>query len=222
MVYEDTEKKYADIRKNIGEVLEQAHQILYAKSMPLKESREDEGTIFAINTLPNYPRQEIMEVPVDAHPSIKDASVQISRDGHTAYMLMEGGKTGSAEEMVVVPQQLSQTYASRPRVSVHTTGPDTFIMANQSIRMTVDEGRIVSLYDVRCDKELIPEGMTGGMVIMEDHPNYWDAWDVDSFHLEKQEHLKFGQINILEYGPVRATLGATVMYGQSRMEVEVS
>lgn len=46
--------------------------------------------------------------------------------------------------------------------------------------------------------------------------------DVDSFHLEKQKHLKFGSVNILDNGPLRATLGATLLLGQSRMEVEVS
>jgi alpha-mannosidase len=48
------------------------------------------------------------------------------------------------------------------------------------------------------------------------------ARDVDSFHLEKQKHLKLGQVSILDHGPLRATLGATVMLGQSKMEVEVS
>ena len=221
-MYEDTEEKYANIHKSISGVVEEANQILYSSSIPLDKAIDEEGSVFAINTLPNYHRREIMELPIDAHASLKASAAQISRDGQTAYMLMEGGKAGSAEEMVVAPQYLSQAYSDRPRVSVHTTGPDTFIMANQSIRMTVDEGRIVSLYDVALNKELISEGMTGGMVIMEDHPNYWDAWDVDSFHLEKQEHLKFGQISILEYGPVRAVLGATVMYGQSKMEVEIT
>lgn len=60
------------------------------------------------------------------------------------------------------------------------------------------------------------------MVIMEDHPNYWDAWDVDSFHLEKQTHLKFGELSIREAGPLRAALISTVVIGQTRIEVEIS
>ena len=27
-----------------------------------------------------------------------------------------------------------------------------------------------------CRRELIPQGQTGGLIIFEDHPNYWDAW----------------------------------------------
>ena len=48
------------------------------------------------------------------------------------------------------------------------------------------------------------------------------AWDVDQFHLEKQTHLKFGQVRIVEEGPLRATLGTTVQLGQSRMDIEIS
>lgn len=25
-------------------------------------------------------------------------------------------------------------------------------------------------------RELVPDGMTGGLVIFQDQPNYWDAW----------------------------------------------
>jgi hypothetical protein len=48
------------------------------------------------------------------------------------------------------------------------------------------------------------------------------AWDVDQFHLEKQTHLKFGQVRIVEVGPLRATLGTTVQLGQSKMDIEIS
>ena len=46
--------------------------------------------------------------------------------------------------------------------------------------------------------------------------------ETDSFSLEKQTHLKFGSVTILEQGPLRATLGASLNIGQSSMEVEVS
>ena len=222
MVYEDAEEKYAKIGKEMTSVRDAAHEVLYSQSYSLDDGPTVDGTVFAVNNIPNYNRREIVEVPVDAHPSLKSTAAQISRNGKTAYMLMEAG--GGEEEMVAVSKTLfSKGLAEdRPRVSVHTSGPNTFIMANSQVRMTVDEGRIVSVYDVAMDKELISEGMTGGMVIMEDHPNYWDAWDVDSFHLEKQTHLKFDEINIIEYGPLRATLGATMMVGKSRMEIEIS
>jgi len=29
-----------------------------------------------------------------------------------------------------------------------------------------------------CRRELIPDGETGGLVIFDDTPNFWDAWGV--------------------------------------------
>ena len=46
--------------------------------------------------------------------------------------------------------------------------------------------------------------------------------ETESFSLEKQTHLKFGSVSILEQGPLRAILGASLNIGQSRIEVEVS
>ncbi|KAK1922964.1 alpha-mannosidase [Papiliotrema laurentii] len=219
MIYDDAEEKYAALAKSVNAVIDEAHAVLYDGSKALAPGGDGtKGTLFAVNNIPDYPRQEVIAVPTDAHGLVKSTAAQISRDGETGYVLVEAGRNGM-EEIVARPKGL---YAEVGRVSVQQTGVDTFELANSSVKMTVHEGRITGLYDVALEKELIPEGQSGGMVIMEDHPNFWDAWDVDSFHLEKQKHLKLGQVSILDHGPLRATLGATVMLGQSKMEVEIS
>lgn len=40
------------------------------------------------------------------------------------------------------------------------------------------------LYDSR---ELIPTGETGGLVIFDDRPNYWDAWG--TIHISRKRAL---------------------------------
>lgn len=220
MIYEDAREKYAKIAKNIGAVLKNAYEILYPGSVALSEAQSSQpGNIFAVNTMTDYSRREVVAVPCKTNPVVKTSSAQLSGDKSTGFMLMESGVQGS-DELIASPKGL---YAETKPVSIQQTGADSFEMANSSIRLTVSEGRITSLYDIAADKELVSPGETGGMVIMEDHPNYWDAWDVDSFHLEKQTHLKFGGVSILNKGPLRATLGATtVLKGGSRIEVEIS
>jgi alpha-mannosidase len=93
-------------------------------------------------------------------------------------------------------------------------------------------------------RELIPQGETGGLIIFEDHPNYWDAWgalhgtfifvryayswtafhgsDVEIHHLEKAQQLKFENVKIVASGPLRATVEAEVKYGKSTIRVTVS
>ena len=88
-------------------------------------------------------------------------------------------------------------------------------------------------------RELIPDGETGGLVIFEDAPNFWDAWgvsilfiyrrfrsevicsDVEIHHLEKRQPLKFGNISVLEEGPLRAAVLAELKYGKSSINVVV-
>lgn len=67
--------------------------------------------------------------------------------------------------------------------AVYSNGTDHFVLRNSNVQLTIDKGRITSLLDVRLDRELLVEGETGGLIIFEDRPNYWDAWgESDSHH----------------------------------------
>ncbi|KAG9101891.1 Glycoside hydrolase, 38 vacuolar alpha mannosidase [Ceratobasidium sp. 370] len=71
-------------------------------------------------------------------------------------------------------------------------------------------------------RELIASGKTGGLVIFSDQPNYWDAWDVEIHHLEKFTELAFSDVSVVENGPVRASVEATVKYGQTTIKATIS
>ena len=60
------------------------------------------------------------------------------------------------------------------------------------------------------------------MVIFEDRPGYWDAWDVEIHHLEKRTPLKFSDLKIIARGPLRASLSATVSFGKSTANITIS
>lgn len=113
-------------------------------------------------------------------------------------------------------------YADCKPVSVARVGVNTFVLKNSGIQLTIADGRITSLYDVGQERELIPTGETGGLVIFDDRPNYWDAWDVEIHHLEKYKKLRFESISIAAEGPLRASLKAVIKYGQSTINVLIS
>ena len=93
-------------------------------------------------------------------------------------------------------------------------------------------------------RELIPQGQTGGLVIFEDHPNYWDAWgasrgahmsaslvahgplfgslDVEVHHLEKAQQIKFANVKIVAPGPLFASVESEVKFNKSTIKVTVS
>ncbi|KNZ71950.1 Alpha-mannosidase [Termitomyces sp. J132] len=105
---------------------------------------------------------------------------------------------------------------------VFTNGTDNFVLRNSSVQLTISKGRITSLLDVKLGRELISQGSTGGLVIFEDQPNYWDAWDVEIHHLETVKQLEFTNVSVVAQGPLRGSVKAVTKYDKSTIEVTIS
>ncbi|MDO5671349.1 MAG: glycoside hydrolase family 38 C-terminal domain-containing protein [Actinomycetaceae bacterium] len=62
---------------------------------------------------------------------------------------------------------------------------------NSRLRARIDRaGLLTSLVDVETGRESIPPGEKGGMLVLhQDFPNMWDAWDVDIFYQETAQAL---------------------------------
>ena len=85
---------------------------------------------------------------------------------------------------------------------VRETEPGIFVMHNSDYNVTVQNGAILSLYDRRAERELIPEGQKANQfVIFDDKPLYWQAWDVEVFHLESRKELTSGETRIGDSAP---------------------
>ncbi|KAL0956195.1 hypothetical protein HGRIS_002352 [Hohenbuehelia grisea] len=212
MVYEDAEKLYAEVRKDGEKMLDDAFDVIFPGSVPLEKCAGATGQIVAFNTT-FFPRREVIKVPLHQAPSLREQAIQISSDGRTGYALVDcmfgaGPSAGMCSDMYPA--------------SAHTNGSDHFVLRNSRVQLTISDGRITSLLDVQLGRELIPEGQTGGLVIFEDRPNYWDAWDVEIHHLETARPLKFSKVSIVEQGPLRASVKAEVRYEKSTIEVTIS
>lgn len=222
MVYDDAEKLYAEVKKDGEALLEEAFSILFPHSVPLTPSSRTKslgGKIVAFNTT-FLPRWDIIKIPlVKAGPALKAQVLQASENGKEGYAIMccpDGGSPGALRSPT------NALHAHLMPVSVYTNGSDHFVLRNASVQMTISKGRISSLLDVKLNRELIPEGTTGGLVIFQDRPNYWDAWDVEIHHLETAKPLEFSNISVVSQGPLRASVRAEVRYGQSTISVTIS
>lgn len=107
--------------------------------------------------------------------------LQASDDGKEGYAVVACTE-GPAAGVVVSPS--NRLRSKLMPVSVYTNGSDHVVLRNSSVQLTIAEGRITSLLDVKADRELIAAGQTGRLVVFQDRPNYWDAWDVEVRHLE--------------------------------------
>ncbi|KAG2746357.1 glycoside hydrolase family 38 protein [Suillus brevipes Sb2] len=214
MVYDDADKLYAEVREVCTGLLEDAFSVLLPRSSPLLSNSTSE-TLVAFNAT-SFARHDVIKVPLSRNATrMKAQVIQTSADGKHGYALMHsvGNKVAS--------QPVGMFSVCMP-ASVFTNGTDHFVLRNANVQLTISEGRISSLIDVRLGRELIPKGSSGGLVIFEDRPNYWDAWDVEIHHLETSTPLSFSQVRVIAEGPLRAAVQTQVKFGNSTIDVTIS
>ncbi|KAG6862107.1 hypothetical protein C0995_005917 [Termitomyces sp. Mi166 len=222
MVYEDAEKLYEEVRKDGEALLDEAFGVLFPDSVALNASANlkalpPTGKIVSFNTT-FFRRSDIIQVPlVGANSGLKSQVLQTSSDGTVGYAVVNTpGNVGS----ICTPA--TGLHAQILPVSVFTNGTDNFVLRNSSVQLTISKGRITSLLDVKLGRELISPGYTGGLVIFEDQPNYWDAWDVEIHHLETVKQLEFTNVSVVAQGPLRGSVKAVTKYDKSTIEVTIS
>ncbi|KAG9021627.1 Glycoside hydrolase, 38 vacuolar alpha mannosidase, partial [Tulasnella sp. JGI-2019a] len=218
MVYKDAEVLYAEVAKSGKQIIDEAFNVLLKNSLSLESDAlstkgRTESDVLATNPTP-FHRRELVQVPLSigwTDPPEKRVA-QVVHNRQEGYVLVDlAGKS---------VRGLSPLLG---RASARVTNKDEFQLKNEHVELKISGGRIVSLFDVKVGRELIPQGQTGGMVMFErDMPSYWDAWDAEIHHLETSRPLEFTNVSILEAGPARATLAAEVPYGQSKIQVKIS
>jgi alpha-mannosidase len=83
-------------------------------------------------------------------------------------------------------------------------GRGGYVLGNGKIEATIQGGHITSLKDIELERELIPEGQAANRLILyDDQPLYWDAWDVEIYHLETARELGQGNVSLVDSGPLR-------------------
>lgn len=84
-----------------------------------------------------------------------------------------------------------------------------YVLQNHLIRVEIaPTGQLLSLVDLALNRELVPCGDPGNaLIVYDDHPNDWDAWDIDAFICEKPlMTLNAESVRITESGAVRVQL----------------
>ncbi|KIK63743.1 glycoside hydrolase family 38 protein [Collybiopsis luxurians FD-317 M1] len=218
MVYQDAEKLYSEVKKDGEALLEEAFQVLYPNSVSLMPE-----TILQRNTSLNQiigynptflDRREVVTIPLSGASTglVQSAVAQVDQANKVGYAIMNNG---------VLDASIGSDLGSL-HTSAYTNGSDHFVLRNSSVQLTISKGRITSLIDVQLGRELIADGETGGLIIFEDRPNYWDAWDVEIHHLETPTPLRFTNVSVVAHGPLRASVQAQVKYGKSIINVTIS
>ncbi|KAL8999670.1 MAG: hypothetical protein Q9169_001487 [Polycauliona sp. 2 TL-2023] len=194
-VYRDSDELYAKVFKAGEKLLEGA-----MSALELSTTTSHGGELKAINTLPWW-REEIAKIP-----------------GTDEFALVSGGPGVARIEREFLPG------ISRFSASIEKLREGVFQLSNKQFRVTVEDGAITSLVDLHEDRELIPQGQKANqLVIFDDKPLYWQAWDVEVYHLRSRQELRPSKSYITGNGPHMVSLCTeTRISGDSWVKTTIS
>ena len=119
---------------------------------------------------------------------------------------------------------LTTSVSQAPLASVYAREQGgNYELSNGLLTLIISHGRITSLKDLEAGRELItpgPDTMTGGLMIYDDFPLAYDAWDAEIFHLDCGRELLFDEVKV-ESNDLRSALFATCTFGSSRATLKV-
>ncbi|MFC8915293.1 alpha-mannosidase [Streptomyces sp. NPDC057116] len=99
-----------------------------------------------------------------------------------------------------------------------------FVLDNGVLRVVVDaEGTLGAVYDVAAGREVLAPGARGNLLQLHpDHPNQWDAWDIDRHYRRTHTDLTAAEsVELVAEGPLRAAVRVVRVFGASRVVQEV-
>jgi len=109
---------------------------------------------------------------------------------------------GSSNLLSVAEFGTSQT---EKLVTIQESTLGIFVLQNSQLSVTVEDGCIKSLYDRKTKREVL-SGKANKFVIFDDQPIYWQAWDVEVYHLETRQELHATTTSISEDKPYRVSV----------------
>jgi alpha-mannosidase len=165
LVYEVSDAHYQTVLGAGASLRDQAEVALLGQ--PVQQGPQ----VCAVNTS-SFERSEVIELPQGI------TGAQVSAEGKPLAI----ARVPSYGYTIFTPE------TSAPVQVRVTEAPDSVTLENSLIRAIFNrDGSLISLFDKTARREAIEAGKNANhFVIYDDHPNNWDAWDVDAFHLEKR------------------------------------
>lgn len=185
MCYDDSDKLYAKVFA-LG--LKLRDDTLRSLGFPSSPSNEN---FIAINTLP-WTRSEI---------------VNMNDNASAPHYALASGDMGILA---------LETLGTTAQVSVQELEEGVFYLSNKKLALKVCNGAVTSLFDLENGREVIAKGSEGNkLVIFDDKPLYWQAWDVEVYHLDTRKELFSGNSRIILASPHRVSVETVTQISES-------
>ena len=203
--YKVTHREHQQALSDCDQLAGKAAELLFIK---------DDTKVVLFNSL-SYPFQGVYHLP----------------EGWKGASVLETGKVLPVQkeqneyvvEIEILPLTCSTLIKSKDTKDfVRIT--QNLVLENDLVRYEFStDGALLNAYDKECQREILAQNRNGNVIsIYEDHPNEWDAWDIDIFYenqlleiAQSQESTKIVQ------GPLRQGLKFVYRFNKSCMEQEI-
>ncbi|WUW20792.1 glycosyl hydrolase-related protein [Streptomyces sp. NBC_01463] len=171
--------------------------------------------LVALNSAP-YDRSQVIELDAEASGVLPSgARVQQLGEGRTAVLAVSPGLGAGLLDGAAAPER---------EVTVDGAGDGGAVLDNGLLRVTVDrDGLIGSVRDLTAGREVLAPGHRANLLQLHpDHPNNWDAWDIDRHYRRSRTDLTAAEsVETVEDGPLRAAVRVVRVFGSSRIVQEI-
>ncbi|KAJ2082492.1 Glycoside hydrolase, 38 vacuolar alpha mannosidase [Coemansia sp. RSA 988] len=217
MVYKDTDKMYAEVIDKAKNLKKDATMALF--SHIAAESAEEATGVLFVNTT-GWQRTNVVAVN-----GIRSVGAQQVRQRDDAVLMLAATVPGFGVTVADISSPNEDDSMAVP-VSVFMDGRGCVVLENIYITASINctTGRLVSLWDRRVERELIPQGKAGNILCLhDDAPLYWDAWDIEIYNQEKFVELEANKVTIADEGPLVASVCVEVVISeQSKLRQWIS
>jgi len=222
-VYVDSERDYTVVKQLGNELIHEALSKIGSKlstsgmSKPFALFQNTAETTQAEIPLKEFSRDS-SEVPAGIKVGDQLLPVQAVEDGDEPKLIFQTPE--SALGTVTVGDFVSQSPVGRTRLKSSSRR-----IENEWFSVRFDSnGNINSIISLEDQSEFIEPGRLANMFqLLDDHPLFWSAWDVDIFMNETvTELVKSERFEIAERGPVRVAVELVKRFGESEIRQRIS
>jgi len=99
-----------------------------------------------------------------------------------------------------------------------------FRLENDHLRVEVlKNGQLSSVFDLRRGREALAAGRRGNQLLLfEDRPLNWQAWDIDVFYEDRCQVLEASSVQVVEDTRFRAAVECVYIFGSSRLTQRIT
>ncbi|MFW6301454.1 MAG: alpha-mannosidase [Bacillota bacterium] len=220
-VYQDTLKMYQEIDEKLDDIIENSIKTL-------SEDKGDREYINVWNLLTNE-RDRIIRLD----NSVIGGKMIIDQAGRTLPVQKVEDEIifkpaeplpglGSRNYMITEKtSDLKESYKNIEglvKISETSDEDSLYRIINNKLELIIDSyGRIKSLYDRDNEREITKKtDSLNQLILAEDIPRNWDAWDIEDYYLDKAENVKPDyEIEVIADGPLEVRIRFTGRLGEN-------